>query len=184
MYQWRVGFCAFVLVLELLHYPTSKSIIWSTWVVQVKNYLQCYQNKTKQKQKQQCYNMRENQAQHAHQKPMWSVRYKDDIFCKPQLIDLGIMETRKIKGRYRRRNRINQWINQSSSKIWKVLTRMVSMTRTCQPASAMAPAELAPIRVGLSCTIVSIKRCSFPVVGILTYPKQMAMFPAFIRFSV
>ena len=34
------------------------------------------QNKTKQKQKQQCYNMRENQAQHAHQKPMWSVKYK------------------------------------------------------------------------------------------------------------
>lgn len=61
------------------------------------------------------------------------------------------------------------------------------MTRTCQPASAMAPAELAPIRVGLLCTRVSINRNSFPVVvneESLTYPKQIAMFPAFIRFSV
>lgn len=37
----------------------------------------------------------------------------------------------------------------SSSKIWKVFTRIVSITRTCHPASAMLPPELAPIRVGL-----------------------------------
>lgn len=42
---------------------------------------------------------------------------------------------------------------QSSSKIWKVLFRIVSMTRTCQPASAMLPPELAPIKVGLECVV-------------------------------
>ena len=45
-----------------------------------------------------------------------------------------------------------QWLNdiiQSSSKIWKVLTRIVSITRTCHPASAILPPELAPARVGL-----------------------------------
>lgn len=32
--------------------------------------------------------------------------------------------------------------------------RIVSITRTCQPASAMLPPELAPIRVGLDCLLV------------------------------
>lgn len=39
--------------------------------------------------------------------------------------------------------------NQSSSNSWKVFARIVSMTRTCHPASAMLPPELAPMRVGL-----------------------------------
>jgi hypothetical protein len=38
---------------------------------------------------------------------------------------------------------------QSSSKIWKVFSKTVSMTRACQPASAMFPLALAPRRVGL-----------------------------------
>lgn len=54
------------------------------------------------------------------------------------------------------------------------------MTRTCQPASAMLPPELAPMRVGLG--IVS--RQDRKVKTVTTYPKQMAMFPAFIRFCV
>lgn len=50
-------------------------------------------------------------------------------------------------------------MNQSSSKIWNVFSRIVSMTRFCQPESIRLAPE-APMRVG---------------------PKQMAMLPAVIR---
>lgn len=55
--------------------------------------------------------------------------------------------------------RTGRMMNQSSSKIWKVFNRTVSMTRFCQPESIRLAPE-APIRVG---------------------PKQMAMLPAVIR---
>lgn len=52
-----------------------------------------------------------------------------------------------------------EMINQSSSNIWKVFKRTVSMTRFCQPESIRLAPE-APIRVG---------------------PKQMARLPAVMR---
>lgn len=53
------------------------------------------------------------------------------------------------------------------------------MTRTCQPASAMLPPELAPRRVGLV-ELVIVRQGR--EVGGSSYPKQIARLPAFMRF--
>lgn len=47
--------------------------------------------------------------------------------------------------------------NQSSSNIWYVFCKIVSITRTCQPASAMSGPVLEPMSVGLgNCQFVYI----------------------------
>jgi hypothetical protein len=59
------------------------------------------------------------------------------------------MNQRSYSKKKKRRKEEKKKLGTGRGKIWNVLFRIVSTTRTCHPASAMLPPEFAPMRVGL-----------------------------------